>query len=141
MVSKASEDFPEPDRPVMTTRRSRGMETEMFFRLCWRAPLTMMCCDMANEGRRCAATGLKSSSPVIATPDALRPMPDYSNRAPNQGWSVLPNQKTTLKRYGLTRQRCHSVKRARSRRVPNERWFEMAGCGVSVDCSFESAHC
>src|SRR6185369_11771518 len=38
MVSKASEDLPEPDRPVNTTRLSRGMATSMFFRLCSRAP-------------------------------------------------------------------------------------------------------
>ncbi len=31
-------DFPEPDRPVMTTSRSRGSETVMSFRLCSRAP-------------------------------------------------------------------------------------------------------
>src|SRR2546422_8855213 len=38
MVSKASEDFPEPDRPVMTTSRSRGISTSMSLRLCSRAP-------------------------------------------------------------------------------------------------------
>src|SRR5262249_30232560 len=40
MVSNASDDFPEPLRPVITTRRSRGISTERFFRLCWRAPRT-----------------------------------------------------------------------------------------------------
>src|SRR5436190_20151431 len=38
MVSKASEDFPEPDSPVMTTSRSRGRSTSMFLRLWTRAP-------------------------------------------------------------------------------------------------------
>ncbi len=38
MVSKASEDLPEPDRPVNTTSWSRGMATSMFLRLCSRAP-------------------------------------------------------------------------------------------------------
>src|SRR5579864_5923294 len=38
MVSKASEDFPEPDRPVNTTSLSRGISTSIFFRLCSRAP-------------------------------------------------------------------------------------------------------
>src|SRR5829696_8069577 len=42
MVSKAREDLPEPERPVITVKRSRGMSTLMFFRLCWRAPLTLM---------------------------------------------------------------------------------------------------
>src|SRR6185369_10843746 len=42
MVSKAREDLPEPERPVITVNRSRGMSTLMFLRLCWRAPLTLM---------------------------------------------------------------------------------------------------
>src|SRR6202171_5859027 len=36
IVSKASEDLPEPDTPVTTTSRLRGMSQEMFWRLCWR---------------------------------------------------------------------------------------------------------
>src|SRR5689334_709952 len=38
MVSKASEDFPDPDRPVKTTSLSRGIERVTFLRLCSRAP-------------------------------------------------------------------------------------------------------
>src|SRR4051812_848193 len=40
MVSKASDDLPEPERPVMTTSLSRGMSTSTFLRLCTRAPRT-----------------------------------------------------------------------------------------------------
>src|ERR1700756_5240541 len=40
MVSKAREDLPEPERPVMTVRELRGISTLMFLRLCWRAPRT-----------------------------------------------------------------------------------------------------
>src|SRR3954454_22723375 len=40
MVLKASEDLPDPDRPVMTTSRSRGRSTSIFFRLWTRAPRT-----------------------------------------------------------------------------------------------------
>src|SRR6476646_8795409 len=40
MVSNASDDLPEPDRPVMTTSLSRGIWMSMFLRLCSRAPLT-----------------------------------------------------------------------------------------------------
>src|SRR5579872_1979177 len=40
MVSKASEDLPEPLSPVITVRVLRGISTLMFFRLCWRAPRT-----------------------------------------------------------------------------------------------------
>lgn len=50
MVSKASELLPEPERPVTTVRVLRGMETEMFFRLCWRAPRTVMCVMGARGG-------------------------------------------------------------------------------------------
>src|SRR4026207_1948400 len=42
MVSKASEDLPDPDSPVITVNRSRGISTLIFLRLCWRAPLTLM---------------------------------------------------------------------------------------------------
>jgi hypothetical protein len=31
MVSNASEDLPEPDKPVMTTSLSRGISTVIFF--------------------------------------------------------------------------------------------------------------
>src|SRR5688572_4430151 len=40
MVSKAREDLPEPERPVITTSLSRGISTSTFLRLCSRAPLT-----------------------------------------------------------------------------------------------------
>src|SRR6187401_1310945 len=41
MVSKAREDFPEPDKPVKTTSESRGRLMSTFRRLCSRAPRTM----------------------------------------------------------------------------------------------------
>src|ERR1700758_2943572 len=40
MVSKAREDLPEPESPVMTVRVLRGISTLMFLRLCCRAPRT-----------------------------------------------------------------------------------------------------
>src|SRR5258706_5332853 len=42
MVSKASDDFPDPLSPVMTVKLLRGIETSIFFRLCCRAPCTVM---------------------------------------------------------------------------------------------------
>src|ERR1700759_1117925 len=42
MVSKASDDLPEPDSPVMTTSESRGSSTVTSLRLCSRAPVTTM---------------------------------------------------------------------------------------------------
>src|SRR5437899_11762431 len=38
IVSKASDDFPEPETPVITTRRLRGTSQSRLRRLCWRAP-------------------------------------------------------------------------------------------------------
>ena len=52
MVSKASELLPEPDNPVTTVSELRGMLTLMFFRLWWRAPRTVMCVILMNEGGR-----------------------------------------------------------------------------------------
>src|SRR5581483_1554547 len=42
MVSKASEDLPEPDSPVNTISASRGISRSTFLRLCSRAPRTWM---------------------------------------------------------------------------------------------------
>src|ERR1700682_546132 len=42
MVSKASDDLPEPESPVKTTSLSRGIESVTFFRLCSRAPRIVM---------------------------------------------------------------------------------------------------
>src|SRR5689334_19815315 len=42
MVSKARLDLPDPESPVTTTRLSRGIATETFFRLWTRAPFTSM---------------------------------------------------------------------------------------------------
>jgi hypothetical protein len=39
-VSKASDDLPEPDKPVITTSESRGSATVTSLRLCSRAPET-----------------------------------------------------------------------------------------------------
>ena len=38
MVSKAKDDFPEPEIPVMTTSFSRGISRSIFLRLWTRAP-------------------------------------------------------------------------------------------------------
>src|SRR5215472_12565948 len=52
MVSNASEDLPEPDSPVITTRLSRGRSTSMFLRLCSRAPrIRINCCMQMNLAR------------------------------------------------------------------------------------------
>src|SRR5258708_10894542 len=50
MVSKARLDLPEPERPVTTTRLSRGISSDTFFRLCTRAPCTAMVVRAAGFG-------------------------------------------------------------------------------------------
>ena len=42
MVSKASEDLPDPDSPVMTVRLFLGISTSTLRRLCSRAPRTLI---------------------------------------------------------------------------------------------------
>src|SRR5579863_2178745 len=51
MVSNASEDLPEPLRPVITVRLLRGISTSMFLRLCWRAPWTEICFSIGKPER------------------------------------------------------------------------------------------
>ena len=48
MVSNARLDFPEPDSPVITTNLLRGMVSEIFFRLCSRAPLIEITLSLIN---------------------------------------------------------------------------------------------
>src|SRR6478735_12538534 len=50
MVSKASDDLPEPDSPVKTMSWLRGRSTSTFLRLWTRAPRTVIqSCDMSNS--------------------------------------------------------------------------------------------
>src|SRR5215475_6131145 len=69
MVSKASEDFPEPDRPVNTTSLSRGISTSTFFRLCSRAPRMVM----AREEDAFCWRLARSTSSISAFPGAAAP--------------------------------------------------------------------
>src|ERR1700682_2589685 len=57
MVSKASDDFPDPLSPVMTVRVLRGISTSIFLRLCWRAPCTVMRLSICRGGDFILATG------------------------------------------------------------------------------------
>src|SRR5579864_5273592 len=53
MVSKASEDFPDPDTPVTTVNELLPIVKSMFLRLCTRAPrTTMLSVDICNRNRR-----------------------------------------------------------------------------------------
>ena len=47
MVSKASDDLPEPESPVTTTSALRGISRSTFFRLCTRAPVIFIFSSMS----------------------------------------------------------------------------------------------
>src|SRR5260370_14057252 len=68
MVSKASDDFPEPDKPVNTASLSRGISTSMFLRLCSRAPRIVIA--RVPEPADCWRFALITSS-ISAFPGAL----------------------------------------------------------------------
>src|SRR5271165_1955934 len=83
MVSKASELFPEPLNPVITVRVLRGISTSMFFRLCCRAPCTVMRSSIGWEQNsslasrkiaRCRSLGQRqaNSAPRLAPQRVLR---------------------------------------------------------------------
>src|SRR6185312_16024287 len=74
MVSKASDDLPEPDRPVNTTSWSRGMVTSMFLRLCSRAPRMVMLRLSARAGRseRSGIWDLGNLAKIRAPPRLMR---------------------------------------------------------------------
>src|SRR5580765_7101463 len=55
MVSNARLDLPDPERPVTTTRLSRGISTETFLRLWTRAPWTATV--VRSAGRRDRGVG------------------------------------------------------------------------------------
>src|SRR6266849_11108626 len=50
MVSNAKLDLPEPESPVTTMSLSRGISSEMFLRLCTRAPCTAIVVRAAAFG-------------------------------------------------------------------------------------------
>src|SRR4051794_27040721 len=73
MVSKASDDLPEPDRPVMTTSASRGSSTVTSLRLCSRAPATTM--DSWRDIRLPLGSRGPGTEPSTPGPNAGQPLP------------------------------------------------------------------
>src|SRR5215831_17566499 len=76
MVSNASDDLPEPLSPVMTVKVLRGISTEMFFKLCWRAPRTVMlliAMDLINLVCKTEHKSNKTSGkPLLEAPEGER---------------------------------------------------------------------
>lgn len=68
-MSKASDDFPEPDGPVITVTARRGMRTVRFLRLCCRAPRTMIASFTSGKliaGRGHTLTAVEPRLPAAA---------------------------------------------------------------------------
>lgn len=57
-MSKAKDDLPDPDKPVITTNWLRGIATSTFLRLCTRAPLMMMCVLGSQFSMLCLECGV-----------------------------------------------------------------------------------
>src|ERR687887_2230953 len=73
MVSKASEDLPDPLSPVKTTRRSRGIESVTFLRLCSRAPrivIRSVGTGRVSPGSLDHETGGRGGAQALAADDA-----------------------------------------------------------------------
>src|SRR3954471_13593509 len=81
MVSKASDDLPEPDSPVITVSLSRGISTSTFFRLCSRAPRMEMFFSIglgqvswARANAHFAVRALRQQRPKSHSPVGVPPL-------------------------------------------------------------------
>src|ERR1700745_2690100 len=99
MVSKASEDLPEPERPVKTTSLSRGISTSMFFRLCSRAPRMVMArSELGPDWRRAFRISSISAIPgardarIVGRASLLQPRSDAN-------WSDARNVGRTVRNF------------------------------------------
>src|SRR5579883_542649 len=76
MVSNARLDLPEPDRPVTTTRLSRGISSETFLRLWTRAPCTATVVRAAGFAAA-PVTCRPAPSPLTAGDGDTEPLPPF----------------------------------------------------------------
>src|SRR5450759_2031016 len=77
MVSKASDDLPDPLNPVITVSVLRGISTSMFFRLCCRAPCTVMRSSMMD--------GWSEDAPTLYSTRGARALRNPSARTGRSG--------------------------------------------------------
>src|SRR6266567_350671 len=90
MVSKASEDLPEPERPVNTTSWSRGISTSMFLRLCSRAPRIAMTRESGRRGCR-SVSGGERAQPAEPEIDPSHDRRDALANIDGEGWGYRRN--------------------------------------------------
>src|SRR5919204_2971976 len=98
MVSNASEDLPEPLRPVSTVSWSRGISTSTFFRLFSLAPLMPMvslisplpypyaCTAHADRHLRATLPRLVELTPPQSSPQVEREQETISSPECSGGW-------------------------------------------------------
>src|SRR3990170_3580569 len=69
MVSNASDDFPEPETPVITTSLSRGISRSIPFRLCSRAPrMTILPLDIDSLSPKMPSQEFSAKSNLYYNP-------------------------------------------------------------------------
>src|SRR3990172_8421955 len=92
MVSKASDDLPDPETPVITVSVFRGISRLMFLRLCSRAPRMTMCVlDMAWHQLLSRQDGCRRRAGAAAAGE-LRPR---RRRARSRNPSARPGSRRT----------------------------------------------
>jgi hypothetical protein len=88
MVSKASEDFPDPLTPVMIASLPAGSVTSMFLRLCVRAPRTI-------SGLRAFAAGLGSAVGPFGVDAAFEEDTALEEDTVTISWGYVNRHRTT----------------------------------------------
>ena len=124
MVSKASEDLPEPDSPVNTTSWSRGMSRSTFLRLCSRAPRIEI--TRRSAARRLGAAALAELS--------------LEDRCSGRSCRQLSRDRSSSRQSNVVRTRplCQSARRAMPRKLGAR---DTARPGPFHGSSRNSRHC
>src|SRR6267154_2008840 len=100
MVSNASDDLPEPDRPVITTSLWRGMSTSIFLRLWTRAPRTAIQSwaiktGAVPRGQRLEASDLTKYTSRDIVREPLDAAPTLPNQEPRRHPLLLRHARMT----------------------------------------------
>src|SRR6266852_1691594 len=83
MVSKASDDLPDPLSPVMTVKVLRGIATSIFLRLCCRAPWTVISLSKPPFSHTRPRRSVYSAAlDALAAPASAKPLRETSARKP-----------------------------------------------------------
>src|SRR5581483_8391140 len=102
IVSKASDDLPDPDTPVTTVKVLCGISKSMFLRLWTRAPrTTMLSVDIFTQGRWRVPKHRRSSN-FRSTQESLYYTPERAG-ALNGASLERPHNSTTFSNRHLTR--------------------------------------